>query len=73
MATVIILNTIGLVILFAVCTVLSLMLMNAYKHIHKIEGEKKQAQDCAEHHKKELVRRAGEDENSNGYSFEERK
>ena len=73
MATVIILNTIGLVILFTVCTVLFIMLLNAYKHINKIEGERDQAQMSAKHHKKELVRRAGEDENSNGYSFEERK
>lgn len=73
MAIVTILNLIGFVILFAILTVLSIFLFKAYKAIRKIENEKSLIKQRAEYHEKELKRRAGENEDTIGHDFEERK
>ena len=73
MATVIIFNTVGLVVLFGICAALSIMLKNAYQIIRKIEKEKHDIHQSNEYHKKELMRRCGENENTSEYNLEERK
>lgn len=43
MQTIITLNTIGLIILFVICSLFLILLLNAYKHIAKLEDEKAEA------------------------------
>ena len=67
MQTIIILNTIGLLVLFAICTIFFIMLLNAYKHIKVLESKKLDAEQRAEYHAEQLKARAGLDD---GKGFE---
>ena len=67
MQTIIILNTIGLLVLFAICTILFIMLLNANKHIKVLESKKLDAEQRAEYYAKQLKARAGLDD---GKGFE---
>lgn len=67
MQTIIILNTTGLIVLFAICTIFFIMLLKAYKHIKVLEGKKFDAEQRAEYHAEQLKVRAGLDD---GKGFE---
>lgn len=62
MQTIIILNTIGLIVLFAICTIFFIMLLKAYKHIKVLESKKLDAEQRAEYHAEQLKTRAGLDD-----------
>ena len=68
MKTILILNTIGLLILFAICTVFFIMLIKCFKHINVLENKKIKAEERAEYHVKALKIRAGVDD-SKGYDM----
>lgn len=70
MQTIIILNTIGLIVLFASSTILFIMLLKAYKHIKVLESKKLEAEERAEYHEKALKRKVGL-ENSKWFDFEQ--
>lgn len=67
MQTIIILNTIGLIVLFAICTLFFIMLLKAYKHIKVLESEKLDAEQRAKYHVEQLKVRSGLDD---GKGFE---
>lgn len=67
MQTIIILNTIGLLVLFAICTIFFIMLLKAYKHIKVLESKKLEAEQRADYHVNKLKEKAGCNEE---YGFE---
>lgn len=70
MQTIIILNTIGLLVLFAICTILFIMLLNANKHIKVLESKKLDAEQRAKYYTEQLKVRAGINDEK-GFNFEE--
>lgn len=71
MQTIITLNTIGLIILFVICSLFLILLLNAYKHIAKLEDEKAEAIKRADYHVKQLKKKAGYDD-QHGFDFGEK-
>lgn len=58
MKTVLILNTVGLLILFIICTLLFIMLIRAYKHIKTLENIKADSEERIKYHENALKTRA---------------